>query len=59
MITKCINPNCSAEFDDLSLGQIYVLERHFERKQEFYWLCQTCLPEFSIALSENGVLAGC
>jgi len=56
MISKCLNPGCSARFTKFGTGDVYVLERHVEHKVEFFWLCPECLQRLTVGyLGMGGV----
>jgi hypothetical protein len=59
MVSKCSNPACSASFRYLHSGRLYrfdTMHKHSGdgycaspmNKVEFYWLCENCMPRFTL-----------
>jgi hypothetical protein len=49
MVNHCINPDCRAEFDVLSSGDLYAYERR-SVDTEFFWLCSECAARYDLHL---------
>ncbi len=66
MVAKCANPNCNAEFRQLSKGRLFLLPpTHDESPATWrvkrlsdhcYWLCPECARGFTIMRGESGVV---
>jgi hypothetical protein len=69
MLSKCANPDCSAQFRYFNQGKLFRLETAcgFERRRamgenephkplrrvEFYWLCQNCAGKMVLAYDKE------
>ena len=53
MVSQCINPDCRAEFDVLSPGDLYAYERR-SADTEFFWLCSACAARYDLSLEAAG-----
>ena len=60
MLTKCINPSCSARFLRLNHGKLFRLEddsvvrRDQSSGVEYFWLCDGCSSIMTLHLGEDG-----
>ncbi len=63
MLSRCLNPACSATFRYLYEGRIFTIERVVpgeggsepQRDLEHYWLCADCCRSLKVVV-ENGVV---
>jgi len=67
MLSKCVNPNCSAPFHYLRDGKLFRwdgigITHHLEalshnnkpnRKVEFFWLCESCASRLTVVFQEG------
>jgi hypothetical protein len=60
MLSRCLNPACSAPFRYLRNGRIYQLEipaahgnYSAKPRREYFWLCGRCCSEFSVVLRDG------
>jgi hypothetical protein len=62
MLSKCLNPTCSATFRYLRDGRVFHLEipapgdSGASRRREYFWLCGRCCTSF-IVVVKNGAPA--
>jgi hypothetical protein len=60
MLSKCVNPSCSAIFRYLHDGRLFRLEaeprlRNSNLKRlEYFWLCKDCSQTMSLRLDDHG-----
>jgi hypothetical protein len=60
MLTKCMNPPCSASFLQLAEGQLFRLETgqtvgsSDARALEYFWLCEACSAGMTLHLEQDG-----
>lgn len=66
MVSKCANPECSAQFRYLHQGQLFQRDTlpldqgdpSGRRHVEFFWLCEECSTKMTLVYSkERGVTA--
>jgi hypothetical protein len=60
MLSKCVNPACSARFRYLHEGKVFRLEREHSddvhsHSFEYFWLCVTCANLLTVVV-EQGVV---
>jgi hypothetical protein len=55
MVNSCVNPDCGNELKTLNAGHFYAVERR-SANTEFFWLCPTCVAEFTLCLDVKGSL---
>lgn len=69
MLSKCANPNCSANFLYLHEGRLFRSESAMDdgfvsndagmkkspRRIEFFWLCSNCAPRMTLIRNGEGV----
>jgi hypothetical protein len=53
MVSRCVNPQCRAEFRLLNEGSLFALERR-SADTEFFWLCPSCIPHLCVSLDPMG-----
>jgi len=53
MVSRCVNPQCHAEFRFLNEGNLFALERR-SADTEFFWLCPSCIPHLCVSLDAMG-----
>ena len=61
MLSRCLNPNCGAQFRYLGEGRVFTIEQVHsapgtaepQRSAESYWLCGTCSSRVKVIV-ENG-----
>jgi hypothetical protein len=53
MVSRCVNPQCRAEFRLLSEGNLFALERR-SADTEFFWLCPSCIDLLCVSLDQTG-----
>jgi hypothetical protein len=68
VVARCVNPTCSASFDSLDQGQVFVLNSvqdthdvssrvnfsgHIDHIT-YVWLCDACLRKFEVSLDSEG-----
>ena len=71
MLSKCANPPCSASFRYFHQGQLFRMELKFpeedrntvdgdatrmSRRAEFFWLCDHCASEMTLACDGRGAV---
>jgi hypothetical protein len=55
MVSKCSNPNCSAEFMYLGDGKLFEFESASSRAtRDFHWLCNECAKSLKLHRREDG-----
>jgi hypothetical protein len=66
MVTKCANPSCTNLFRYLRGGKVFLIDtrppalesnknfRETSPKREYFWLCERCSRNMSVALDQNG-----
>jgi hypothetical protein len=55
MVSKCLNPKCSAEFRYFGEGQLYEFTPESAKDaSELYWLCDTCAEYSTLARDADG-----
>ncbi len=55
MVSKCVNPNCSAEFMYFGEGKLFEFESPSSRNtRDFHWLCDECSKSFKLQKDGNG-----
>ncbi len=65
MVTKCANPSCSASFQYLRGGKLFLvdlpripsLKGRKERTAEYFWLCDRCCSELTVTVDASGQAA--
>jgi len=65
MVEKCANPSCSAIFQRLRDGRLFVMEvsagspgagKKPARSLEYFWLCKTCCRTMTLTMhKETGI----
>ncbi len=61
MVSKCANPQCSAEFYRLSDGKVFSIHSNPRlqaskkpaARVEHFWLCSNCAAKMTVALDRN------
>ena len=60
MLSKCLNPACTASFRYLRDGRIYQLEFPSSpnspspfRRREYFWLCGSCCSTMTVVLRDG------
>jgi hypothetical protein len=62
MVEKCANPTCSATFQRLRDGRLFVLEVPIDsttsgkkptRPLEYFWLCQSCCRTMTLIMNRE------
>ncbi len=59
MLSKCLNPTCSATFRYLRDGRVFHLEipapgdNVISRRREYFWLCGRCCRAFTVILRDG------
>jgi len=59
MLSKCLNPSCSATFRYLSDGRVFHLElpasgqNGTSRRREYFWLCEQCCASFTVVIKDG------
>ena len=60
MLSKCLNPTCSAPFRYLREGRIFHLEvpspgepGTANRRREYFWLCGRCCAAFTVVVKDG------
>ena len=59
MLSKCLNPTCSAPFRYLRDGRIFHLEipapvhDGLGRRREYFWLCGRCCTTFTVVVKDG------
>jgi hypothetical protein len=63
LLSKCLNPNCSAPFRYLREGRLFNLEVPVAptqpgpgRRLERFWLCRECSSTLTVVLNDTAVL---
>ena len=55
MVSKCANPNCSAEFMYFGDGRLFEFESTSSRAtRDFHWLCKECAKSLKLQRREDG-----
>ena len=55
MVSKCSNPNCSAEFMYFGDGKLFEFESISSRAtRDFHWLCSECAKSLKLQRREDG-----
>ena len=60
MLAKCTNPSCSAAFQHLAEGRLFLLETDptFRSSKgtaaEYFWLCERCSAGMTLRLAQDG-----
>ena len=55
MVSKCSNPNCSAEFMYFGDGKLFEFESISSRAtRDFHWLCNECAKSLKLERRDNG-----
>jgi hypothetical protein len=63
VLHKCANPDCANAFRKLTQGKLFLVEtdklntlpepanwkHQSQRRIEYYWLCDQCAPQFTLA----------
>lgn len=62
MLSKCVNPSCSASFLRLADGRLFRLETETRfptnaRETEYFWLCVPCSAGMTLRLTRDGTVA--
>jgi hypothetical protein len=65
MVTKCANPSCSASFQYLRGGKLFLLDLprlssqpgRNGRTAEYFWLCDRCCSELTVTVDASGQAA--
>ena len=60
MLSKCVNPACTASFRYLHEGKVFRLERNHNddahsRSFEYFWLCAVCANLFTVVFEQEMV----
>ncbi len=62
MLSKCVNPGCTAVFRYLHEGKVFRLERDLgddsdkhARNFEYFWLCSTCASFLTVVYEHKEV----
>jgi hypothetical protein len=63
MVSRCANPDCSANFRYLRDGRLFHL--HLKRngrgqgelRLESFWLCGSCAPRLTVVAQADGTIA--
>ncbi|MGC2193561.1 MAG: hypothetical protein WA628_02725 [Terriglobales bacterium] len=59
MLSKCLNPTCSAPFRYLRDGRIFQLgipapeDSGAARRREYFWLCGRCCASFTVVVKDG------
>ena len=59
MLSKCLNPTCSATFRYLSDGRVFHLEiprlgdKASSRRREYFWLCERCCASYTVVVKDG------
>ena len=59
MLSKCLNPTCSATFQYLHDGRVFHLEipapgdNGSFRRREYFWLCGRCSQGFTVVVKDG------
>jgi len=59
MLSKCLNPTCSAIFRYLSDGRVFHLEiprlgdKASSRRREYFWLCERCCASYTVVVKDG------
>jgi len=63
VLSKCLNPNCSAPFRYLREGRLFTIEVPVSptqpgpgRRLERFWLCGECSSTLTVVLKDSAVL---
>jgi hypothetical protein len=55
MVSKCLNPKCSAEFRYFGEGQLYEFTPESAKDaSELYWLCDACAHHSTLGRDADG-----
>jgi hypothetical protein len=58
MSSRCVNPQCAAQWDLFGAGALYVIERrktaHSSRQREYIWLCASCAESSTLQTDATG-----
>ena len=55
MVSKCANPNCSAEFMYFGDGKLFEFESTSSHTtRDFHWLCDNCAKTFKLQKGADG-----
>jgi len=55
MVSKCTNPNCSAEFRYFGDGKLFEFESTSSRlTRNFHWLCNECAKSLKLQRGADG-----
>jgi len=60
MLSKCTNPSCSASFNYLDDGRLFLVETEPTldscrvNAREYFWLCKECSTEMTLRLAPDG-----
>ena len=55
MVSKCSNPNCSAEFMYFGDGKLFEFDSISSRAtRDFHWLCKECAKSLKLQRREDG-----
>ena len=58
MISKCMNPSCSASFRHLGDGRLFQLQNDApaaaSRAIEYFWLCDRCSAAMTLRIARDG-----
>jgi hypothetical protein len=55
MVSKCANPNCSAEFMYFGDGKLFEFESTSSRAaRDFHWLCNECAKSLKLRRRRDG-----
>ncbi len=70
MVSKCANPSCSAPFQRLRGGKLFLLDVHRSssvsergsaavrnKAVEYFWLCDRCSAELTVTVDSAGQAA--
>jgi len=61
MVQKCANPTCSATFQRLRDGRLFLMEipvdsptaeKQPARPLQYFWLCQSCCRTMTLAMNK-------
>jgi len=61
MISKCMNPSCSAPFRHLADGRLFQLQNDApatgSKVIEYFWLCGRCSAVMTLRIARDGKVA--
>lgn len=57
MVSKCVNPNCTAEFKYFGEGRLFDFESASSRNtRDFHWLCDECSKSLKLQRAADGAI---